>query len=82
MKKQYKVLILIFVLAFSFRMYFAFQNSNLDYDAYFNVRQVNQIIKTGIPLFRDNLSYDGRSLIFIPVYHYILALFSLILTTA
>ncbi|MBW2981387.1 glycosyltransferase family 39 protein [Candidatus Woesearchaeota archaeon] len=80
MKKQYTILILIFILTLAFRLYFVFQSPNFDYEAYFNVRQINQIIKTGFPLLTDNLSYGGRSIIFIPFIHYILAFFSLILT--
>jgi uncharacterized membrane protein len=80
MKKEHIILILIFVLTLSLRSYFAFQNPNFDYESYFNVRQVNQIIKTGLPLFKDSLSYGGRTHLFIPIFHYILAFFSSILT--
>jgi 4-amino-4-deoxy-L-arabinose transferase-like glycosyltransferase len=80
MKREHIILILIFVLTLSFRLYFVFQNPNFDYESYFNVRQVNQIIKTGFPLFKDSLSYGGRTFLFIPVFHYALAFFSLILT--
>ena len=80
MKREHIILIIIFILTLSFRLYFAFQNPNFDYESYFSVRQVNQIIKTGLPLFRDSLSYGGRTFLFIPVFHYILAIFSSILT--
>ncbi|MBW2966248.1 glycosyltransferase family 39 protein [Candidatus Woesearchaeota archaeon] len=81
MKKQQIALILIFILTLSFRMYFTFQSSNFDYDTYFNVRQINNIMKTGFPVFKDSLSYGGRTSIFIPLFHYVLAFFSFIFTS-
>lgn len=73
-------MILIFFLALAFRLFFTFQSPIFDYDAYFNVRQVEQIVKTGLPLMTDSLSYGGRTTIFMPSFHYILAFFSFILT--
>jgi len=79
MKKYIKILILIFILALTFRLYFAFQTPNLNHDAYYHLRQVNSIKETGLPIFKDSLSYKGRTSLFNPIYHYLLSLFSLII---
>ncbi|MBW3011198.1 hypothetical protein KY326_03200, partial [Candidatus Woesearchaeota archaeon] len=42
-------------------------------DAYFDLRQIKAISETGRPIFHDTLSYGGRTFIFLPVFHYILA---------
>jgi hypothetical protein len=59
------------------RLYFAFQTNEFDYNSYFTIRQVEHIKETGFPLFEDDLSYGGRTFVFIPTFHYILAFFSL-----
>ncbi len=79
MKKQTKILVLIFLLTLAFRLYFAFQTPNLNHEAYYELRQVNSIKDTGLPIFHDYLSYEGRTSLFSPIYHYILTLFSFIL---
>jgi hypothetical protein len=82
MKKQTIVLILIFILALGFRLYFAFQIPALDHEAYFNLRQIAEISKTGQPIFQDPLSYGGRTVVFTPFFQYLLALFNLIMPLA
>ena len=80
MKRHNAVLLLILILTLAFRLYFVFQAPNFDYEAYFNIRQIDNIMKEGLPIFNDSLSYGGRTTIFIPLFHYILAFFSFILT--
>ncbi len=82
MKKQYILLAIIFLLTLSFRLYFAFQTPFFSYDAYFDLRQINQIATQSHPVFNDSLSYGGRTTIFIPTFHYILAFFSLFMPVA
>jgi len=79
MEKYKKILILIFIITLAFRLYFAFQTPNYDYDAYFNVRQIQEITSTGTPVFHDILSYGSRTFIFSPIFHYILAIFNFFL---
>lgn len=79
MKQHNKILILIFILVLAFRLHLAFQTSNFNYEAYFNYRQINEISKTAMPVFNDSLSYGGRTSVFIPTFHYILAFFNLFL---
>jgi hypothetical protein len=79
-KREYMYLILIFVFSLSLRLIFAFQTDGYsDSQAYFTLRQVEHITETGKPLFIDNLSYGGRTLLFNPLFHYILAFFNLFL---
>ncbi|MFH1064269.1 MAG: hypothetical protein V1729_04270 [Candidatus Woesearchaeota archaeon] len=86
MKKKhqhYYLLALVFLFALAVRLYLAFQTPNFSVEeAYFNYRQVESIQHTGLPSYMDTLSYSGRTHIFHPVYHYLLAAFSFILGTA
>ncbi|MFW6449946.1 MAG: hypothetical protein ACOCZ6_02730 [Nanoarchaeota archaeon] len=79
MNKRYVLfLVLLFILVFSLRIYFALQNPYFSEDeAYFTLRQVEHIKDTGMPIYEDNLSYGGRDYRFLPAYHYIIAVFSL-----
>ena len=61
------------------RLLLAFLIPNFTYDSYFNLRQVQHIHDTGLPLYNDPLSYGGRELVFLPFFHYLLAGFSFIL---
>jgi hypothetical protein len=85
MKKKHIYLWLltsIFIFALAVRLYLAFQTQHFTIEeAYFNYRQVESIKETGLPAFIDELSYSGRTHIFHPVYHYLLAFFSFILGT-
>ena len=67
-------LIGIFLLVFASRAYIATQ-SNLfsDDDSYFTLREVESISSTGTPLIYDPLSFGGRTLIFSPLFYYLLA---------
>ncbi|MBN1156488.1 hypothetical protein JXA85_02655 [Candidatus Woesearchaeota archaeon] len=64
------------VLGIRFNMAFRYSEFNDD-NAYFILRQVEHIRQTGLPLYVDELSYGGRTYIFLPLYHYVLAFFSL-----
>ncbi|MBU4283907.1 MAG: glycosyltransferase family 39 protein [Nanoarchaeota archaeon] len=77
LKKEYIWLALIFSLVLGIRLYFAFQTPYFSEDAYFNIRQVENIRNTGWPLFKDDLSYSGRNFLFQPFFQYILAFFNL-----
>jgi len=52
---------------------------NFTYDSYFHLRQVEQIGERGFPLYQDGLSYGGRTLVFLPAFHYVMAFFDLFL---
>jgi len=67
---------LLFLFVFTVRMIISIQHPNLTYDSYYDVRQVEHILETGVPDFNDELSYGGRTTYFSPVYHYIIASFS------
>jgi len=72
-------LIVIFLIVLAIRLYIAFQTPLFNYDAYFDLRQVEHIRNTGLPLYNDPLSYSGKSQLFAPLYQYTLAGFSLIM---
>ncbi len=78
MKKQLKIISLIFFLSLFVRLFFVFKTSYFSDDsAYFVLRQVEHILNTGFPLFSDSLSYGGRLYLFLPLFHYIIAFASL-----
>jgi len=82
MKKQHIILTIIFIVSILFRLSFAFRTPYFDYDSYFTLRQIENIKETGLPIFYDDISYNGRDILFIPSFHYILAVFSLFIPTA
>jgi len=82
MEKSTKIwLTVIFLLTIGLRLTVAFQTHNLNYEAYPVLRQVENIVEKGVPLFYDDLSYGGRIHLFSPIYHYFLALFGLVFPT-
>ncbi|MCX6710396.1 MAG: hypothetical protein NTV63_05625 [Candidatus Woesearchaeota archaeon] len=73
-RKEEKWLIAILILIFAFRLFFSLQTKTFSDDSsYFNLRQIINIAKTGAPIFRDELSYSGRTFLFLPGMHYICA---------
>jgi hypothetical protein len=77
-----KIIYIIFLLILIIRLYIAFQTPHFsDDEAYFTLRQIENIKETGTPIYQDDLSYGGRTYLFLPVFHYILAFFSLFFST-
>ena len=73
-RKHYWLLAFIFVLALGTRLYFAFQVPHFSSsEAYFNLRQIESIKGTGLPIYYDSLSFSGRTLVFPPLFNYLLA---------
>ncbi len=79
-KQEYVVLALIFCFVLGFRLFFALKNPNFtDSISYFNIRQIEHIKQTALPLYQDDLSYSGRFLVFLPFFQYLLAISSFFL---
>ena len=78
-KKEVYWISAIFLITLSVRLILAFTLPNFTYESYFDMRQVDHITKTGLPLFDDPLSYGGRHHLFLPFFHYLTSLFSLAL---
>ncbi len=79
-KNQHKyILLAIFLLTLSIRLYFAFQSPYFEYDSYQDLRQIEHVKQTFAPLIHDDLSYSGRVIITTPLYYYLIALFNLIM---
>ncbi|MFT4305037.1 MAG: hypothetical protein ACMXX8_03010 [Candidatus Woesearchaeota archaeon] len=77
-KKEYLILAIIFLITFSFNIYFSFQVDEFTGgDSYTNLRKINFINENFKPMFTDDLSYGGRNYIDLPLFHYLVALFSL-----
>lgn len=68
---------IIFLVVIAIRLIIAFQTQFFNYDAYFDLRQVQSIRETGIPLYNDDLSYGGKSHLFAPLHSYMLGFFSI-----
>jgi|GEM_PF-659228 len=74
LKKEEKWLLVIFFCLLAFRLFFALKTGTfLDDVSYFNLRQILQISKTGLPILKGDLSYSGGNIIFLPEMHYISA---------
>jgi hypothetical protein len=58
------------------RILIAYQSENFQYEAYFAIRQAEHIQETGLPLYADPLSYQGRMVLFPPFFYYLVALAS------
>ncbi len=83
MKKEVKILIIIFLLTVGFNLFFIFQTPNFSSDeAYFNIRHTEYINDNIKPIVYDELSYGGRTVINTHVFHYILAFFNIFLPNA
>lgn len=77
-RKEVLLVGLIFVFVLALRLYFAFQTPYFsDSESYFSLRQVESITESGFPVFEDELSYNGRDSIFLPLFHYIVSFFAL-----
>lgn len=73
-------LILIILATFLLRLYFSFQAEGFNDDrSYWALRQAAEIKKGWSPIFNDPLSYGGRTIVFTPLFHYLLAFFSLLM---
>ncbi|MEM4253827.1 MAG: hypothetical protein QXR48_00355 [Candidatus Woesearchaeota archaeon] len=80
MKGTAWLLALVCVAVFALRLWIAFSAEGFSSDdAYFHLRQVEHIRRTGLPLFEDQLSWGGRTYFFSPVFHYVVAAFSLLM---
>ena len=71
------LLVLLFVGSLGIRLYFVFQTPHFNLgDSYFTERQVTNILETGLPNYTDELSFSGKTQVFVPLFYYILALFN------
>jgi 4-amino-4-deoxy-L-arabinose transferase-like glycosyltransferase len=77
--KEHITLAIIFMLVLATRLFLVFPEKGLDYEAYDTLRQAGHIKETGVPLFKDPLSYSGRIFVFPPLFYYLLAGFSFLM---
>jgi len=78
-KNSHLFVAIIFGVSLGLRLFYAFSTSNFTPESYFAIRQIESITSTGLPIFQDTLSYAGRTFLFLPTFHYILAFFNLFL---
>lgn len=78
-KKEMLAVALIFFVIFTLRLYFTLQTPEFSTDdSYWVLKQIEQISESGYPQYYDAYAYEGRTYIFAPLYHYIMAFFNLI----
>lgn len=76
-RSEHVLLVLLFVFALVFRLYFAFKYSHFSTDnAYFHFRQIEHVVENYSMLTYDELSYGGRQIFYPPLFHVAMALFS------
>ncbi len=69
MKRTHFLLFLLFLVVFSFRLFFAFHSSTFNTDeAYFQLRSIQTLLTEKHFLSYDPLSYGGRQVLFSPLY--------------
>ncbi|MBU0962902.1 MAG: hypothetical protein KKD48_03275 [Nanoarchaeota archaeon] len=74
-----KLLILIFLVVFLFRLYFSFQTTYLSDDtSYLNLRNMDYVKDNLKPMTYDDLSYGGKQTLASPIFPYFLWMFSLV----
>lgn len=73
------LLAIVFLVVLGARLAFMSYEGGFDNSSYFTLRQADHIRQTGLPLFNDSLSYSGRTFIFPPLFHYLLAGLSIII---
>ncbi len=78
LNKEQWLLVSIFVLVLITRLLLAFTTPYFTYESYYHLRQIEHITATGIPAYEDPLSYGGREIRFLPLFHYLLAFFALL----
>ncbi len=78
-KKSIIWLFVIIALFLVLRLVISYQTPHLNYEAYDTLRQLENIQSTGLPLYYDESSLDGRDKIVSPAYYYFLAFFDLFL---
>ena len=82
MRRKYQAgLFLLFFLILGFHLYVSFSHGSLTYGSYGDVRQIESILENGLPFFTDANVAGEPVFSFTPLYHYILAFFSLFLET-
>lgn len=70
----------IVLLTLVIRLYFALNTPNFTEDKpYFHIRQSEQISKTMLPAYKDDLSWSGRTMPFSPAYHYLTGFMGILL---
>ncbi len=77
LKSNY-LIILLFLIVLSIRIYLTFINPLLSSDeSYFHVKQVDNILRTGKPLLQDFASWNGSKHHLFATFHYLTSFFSL-----
>ena len=79
-KWEYFALGIVFLIAICIRLYYVHNTSAYSHDAYFSIRQIENIVSTGAPIYHDNLSYSGRDFFVLPFSYYVMAFFRLFLS--
>jgi len=70
------LLVLIFLAVFMFNLYISFSfNYFFDSTSYFNLRVIEHIANTGLPLLHDPLGYSGIDLVIPQLFHYLVGIF-------
>lgn len=77
LKKEYWLLLLIFIFTIVFQLLFILQTPHFaNSESYYNLRQIDHISETGKTISQDTLSYGGRQNIVPPLFYYLLLFFN------
>jgi len=72
-RRSRNILIALFAVVASLRIFLSFSVPHFSPDAYFHIRMIEHIAAHGTPLILDSFIHGGRVLLFSPLYHYLMA---------
>ncbi len=74
MRRSLIFVLILFSITLGTRLAYVWNTPHLDYDAYFQLRLIEHVAQTGLPLRFDPLSFGGHLLLLPPLFYYITAL--------
>ncbi len=74
-RNHWIILVGIFIISAAIK-FLLLSNYGFSEESYFHIRQMDSIRESFLPIFNDQLSYGGRTIIFSPVFDYLLAIFT------
>jgi len=79
-RRDIQIMGALFIIVVCLRLYFTLTTAHFAPDAYFQVRMVEHITEYSVPMTQDELFAGGRTMLFSPFFHYLLAILAWIVS--
>ena len=79
-RRDIQIMGALFIIVVCLRLYFTLTTAHFAPDAYFHVRMVEHITEYSVPMTQDELFAGGRTMLFSPFFHYLLAILAWIVS--